>query len=313
ADIPVIFFTATHRVPEARRLAQACGVTAVLSRPAEAEEILRAVEAVVGSAPLPFASADFPAGIPGQALPAYLRKLTELQLSLRERLDQGNGHDSTSSPDNAEGALSFQAFSLRLAALLELDIALSSERDPQALLSLFCRSAQDIMNCQYSALGILDSDGRRLKYVATRGLSEEVQARLTSIDPASGVFGKVLTTGESYRASADSGDSTALPGLAEFHPAVDSLLIVPLPVRSAAPLTGWIYFAQHLGGEAFSEEDERFAVTMTAQFALAYGNLVLYDGVKRAVEELRESDRRFRDLLDNVELISVMLDLDGRI
>ncbi len=317
ADIPVIFFTATHRAPEARRLARSCGVSAVLSRPAGAEEILQAVEAVVGSVPLPFADADAAARIPdtfGAALPAYLRKLTELQLSLRERLDQaGELIDSGDSGNSVDGGLSFQAFSLRLAALLEVDIALSSERDPQTLLTLFCRCAQDIMNCQYSALGILDSDGRRLKYVATRGLSEEVQARLGEIDPASGVFGKVLTTGESYRASAESGESTALPGLAEFHPAVDSLLIVPLPVRAATPLTGWIYFAQHLGGDAFSDEDERFAVSMTAQFALAYGNLVLYDGVKRAAEELRESDRRFRDLLDNVELISVMLDRDGRI
>ncbi|HET7064245.1 MAG TPA: EAL domain-containing protein [Rudaea sp.] len=317
ADVPVIFFTATHRVPEARRLAQSCGVTAVLSRPAEAEQILEAVEAVVGSAPLPFASADVAARMPGffgSALPAYLRKLTELQVSLRERLDEaGEWHDSKPSSDSTEGALSFQVFSLRLAALLELDIALSSERDPQALLTLFCRSAQDIMNCQYSALGILDSDGRRLKYVATRGLSDEVQARIAAIDPAVGVFGKVLTTGVSYRASSGSGDATTLPGLENFHPTVDSLLVVPLPVRSATPLTGWIYFAQHLGGEAFSEEDERFAVTMTAQFALAYGNLVLYDGVKRAAEELRESDRRFRELFDNVELIALMLDLEARV
>jgi diguanylate cyclase (GGDEF)-like protein/PAS domain S-box-containing protein len=316
ADVPVIFFTATHRVPEARRLAQACGVTAVLSRPAGAEEILRTVESIVGSVALPLADADVSARMPGffgSALPAYLRKLTELQISLRERLEAGEWLDSTASPESAEKSLSFQAFSLRLAALLELDIALSSERDPQALLTLFCRSAQDIMNCQYSALGILDSDGRRLKYVATRGLSEEVQARMATIDPASGIFGKVLTTGVSYRVIAESGDATTLPGLEGIHPAVDSLLIVPLPVRSATPLTGWIYFAQHLGGEAFNSEDERFAVTMTAQFALAYGNLVLYDGVKRAAEELRESDRRFRELLDNVELISVMLDLEGRI
>ena len=317
ADLPVIFFTATHRVPEARRVAQACGVTAVLSRPAEAEEILRTVESVVGTAPLPLADVDVAARMPGlfgSALPAYLRKLTELQISLRERLDQaGEWLDSTASPGGAEGALSFQAFSLRLAALLELDIALSSERDPQTLLTLFCRSAQDIMNCQYSALGILDSDGRRLKYVATRGLSEDVQARIAAIDPAIGVFGKVLTTGVSHRASTESGEATSLPGLEDSHPAVDSLLVVPLPVRSATPLSGWIYFAQHLGGDAFSDEDERFAVTMTAQFALAYGNLVLYEGVKRAAEEVRESDRRFRELLDNVELISVMLDRDGRI
>src|SRR5690348_16787195 len=64
ADLPVVFFTATHRVPEARRLAQTCGVTAVLSRPAGAEEILQAVEAVLGPAPLPFAEAAAAARIP---------------------------------------------------------------------------------------------------------------------------------------------------------------------------------------------------------------------------------------------------------
>src|SRR5678816_3619042 len=123
ADLPVIFFTATHRVPEARRLAQSCGVTAVLSKPADAEDILLAVETVVGSVPLPLADADVAAQLPGffgSALPAYLRKLTELQVSLRERLDQvGEWRDSSDSPDGAETALSFQAFSLRLAALLE--------------------------------------------------------------------------------------------------------------------------------------------------------------------------------------------------
>jgi len=110
-DLPVIFYTATHRVPEARRLAQSCGVTAVLSRPAEAEEILQAVEAVVGSAPLPFAGAEAAARMPGffgSALPAYLRKLTELQLSLRERLDQvGEWRNHEGSSEKSEEALSF--------------------------------------------------------------------------------------------------------------------------------------------------------------------------------------------------------------
>ena len=38
-------------------------------------------------------------------------------------------------------------------------------------------------------------------------------------------------------------------------------------------------FARLGARPGFRGEDERFAVTMTAQFALAYGNLVLYDGV----------------------------------
>lgn len=200
----------------------------------------------------------------------------------------------------------------RLAALLELNVALSSERNPQAMLNLFCRGAQDLMRCRYTALGILHTDGRRLNCIATHGLSKATQAQLASTDPLFGVLGRTIASGRPYRASVNSGDATAL-GLADFHPPIRSLLVVPLPTRSTVPLSGWIYFADRLGGEEFTEEEEHFAVSMAAQLVLAYDNLVLYDEVKHVADELRESDRRLKDMLGDVALISVMFDLDARV
>jgi signal transduction histidine kinase len=53
AAIPVVFCTATYGLEEGRRLAEACGVSEVLAKPCEPEEILRVVAAAMGSTPGP--------------------------------------------------------------------------------------------------------------------------------------------------------------------------------------------------------------------------------------------------------------------
>ena len=53
APIPVVFCTATYGLEEGRRLAEACGVSELLAKPCEPEEILRVVAAAIGSTPGP--------------------------------------------------------------------------------------------------------------------------------------------------------------------------------------------------------------------------------------------------------------------
>jgi PAS domain S-box-containing protein len=62
AGIPVIFCTATYELGEVRSLAEACGVSHVLSKPVEPEEIIRTVAEVLGTAPkmpVPTSSGQF--------------------------------------------------------------------------------------------------------------------------------------------------------------------------------------------------------------------------------------------------------------
>jgi CheY-like chemotaxis protein len=48
ASIEVAFYTGSHREPELRRLAAACGVTRILGKPAEPEQILGLLDDALG-------------------------------------------------------------------------------------------------------------------------------------------------------------------------------------------------------------------------------------------------------------------------
>lgn len=51
ADIPVIFYSATYRVPQARQMASECNVVAVISKPSDPTVILAAVQTALGGKP----------------------------------------------------------------------------------------------------------------------------------------------------------------------------------------------------------------------------------------------------------------------
>jgi len=299
AHTPIIFYTATYRVIEARVLAQSCRVEIVLAKPAEPQEILDAVDSALGLdryVSLTRDPGDPRQKLPAVSLPDYLRDLTELQRRLRQSLDRAVRQYDTArgaQDETPEVSYAFHSLSLRIAALIELDLTLAAERDPEMLLTLFCSGAQDIMNCRYAAVGVLAEGGAPWRYFTSRGLSEQVQAEFASVDPSAGLLGRVVASGKPHRARFAPGDPPAM-GLPESHPPITSLLAVPVPVRSATALTGWIYFADPLGKHSFEGEDEQFAVTLAAQFSLAFGNLVLYDEVQKhaAKLEIEVAERR---------------------
>jgi diguanylate cyclase (GGDEF)-like protein len=297
AHTPIIFYTATYRVPEASVLAQSCRVATVLAKPAEPQAILNAVAAALGTGPAPSLMPEQAAAPPsflGATLPPYLRDLSELQHRLRRVLDEAVEEERTQQPQASDPILSsYQTLGLRLAALLELGMVLSAKRDPQRLLDLFCGGAQDIMNCRHAVIAVLDADARRVHSWATRGLSDDVHAAFATIDPRAGIFGEILASGNPHRTRNLNGAIPTL-GLPEFHPPIGSLLVVPLPLRSTASVCGWLCFSDRLGTEDFDAEDEQFAMTLAAQLALAYGNLVMYDEIQQhaAALEVEVVERR---------------------
>ena len=321
-EIPVIFHTAAYRVGEAGLIASECNASAVLVKPVEPQEVLDAVATALGTATggaPPSASGMQAAKFLGAGQPAYLHNLTELQRSMRQKLEQAAGTQAGDTALTDINAL--YPFSVRLAALLELNVALTSERDRKSMLTLFCRSAQDILGCKYVALALLDRDRKRLHSITTRGLDAEVRQRFEAIDPWSGVFGQVMSSEKTLRVE----DAGANAGLPDFHPPIRALLALPLPVYSSAHASGWLYFADKLNGSPFDVEDERFAVAVAAQFALAYGNLSLYAEVEQhadwlqveaaerelTAKALAESERRFRQIAENVDAVFLLIEPDG--
>jgi diguanylate cyclase (GGDEF)-like protein len=288
ASTPILFYTATYRLPEASVLAESCRVAGVIAKPAEPQTILDAVAAALGEGPAPVLmpqQAAAPPSFLGARLPAYLSDLSELQQRLRRVLGEALEEERLERPERHDTILSsYQTLGLRMGALLELGLVLASERDPEQLLALFCSGAKDIMSCANAMIAVLDGDERKVGARAAHGIGDDGLAQLAAIDPRSGLFADVLAVGKPRRL--DDRAAIEAAGLAVLAPDAHSMLIVPMPLRSTAAVRGWLCFAGRVGNGAFDDEDAQFGMTLAAQLALAYGNLVMYDEIQRHAAKL---------------------------
>ena len=156
AHTEVIFCTATFMEREARQLATSCGVTSVLFKPCEPQDILSTVEAALAHV----AQADV-------AWPApefdreHLRLLTDKLVNQTDELRHANQ---------------------RLSALTELNLRLASERDPYTMLDQVCRGARDLLGAKYAVLGVKHKNGHETRHYATWGLSPEAAARFEGLE-----------------------------------------------------------------------------------------------------------------------------------
>jgi diguanylate cyclase (GGDEF)-like protein len=299
AHTPILFYTATYLDAEARLLAASCNVETVLIKPAEPQVILAAVErALAGDAP----PKDAPSATAGRAdalglpMPGSMADLVTLQQRLRSALDHAREHglDSEAAQRDAdEIAYAFHLLSLRLTKLLELDLALTAERSSAGVLERFCRLAADIMHSRYAAVGILEPTGKGLQHFAAHGFGGAPPGGYPTFDPHAGLLGEVLAQRIVRRAHAIDGEPQRF-GLPEPLPSARSLIVSPLLVRSAWPRAGFVYFADREDGTPYDNEDEQFAVTLTAQLALVLGNLAMFEEVQRhaAKLELEVAERR---------------------
>jgi diguanylate cyclase (GGDEF)-like protein/PAS domain S-box-containing protein len=329
ADLPVIFYTATYREREANKMAQSCGVRWVLPKPSDPDVILRTVHEALGITAHPAQVPEMTANggesnrmfVIDNKVAEYLVEV-ESSSHVLSRL-ASNGESAAPAQDLvlmterlSTSLSSLQAVSLRLTALIELGIELGAERDPEALIEIGCRVAQNICVSKYACIGVLADDTDDLAYFASCG--EKSQARVVVGAPRAGVLGKLLGERQPVRISDIDGDPRSI-GLPASHPPVHSFLGVPIVSRER--VHGWLYLVDKLGGEGFSEVDERVAVTVSAQIAAAYENLQLYDEIKRhhaqltadmtARIRLDEDLRRFRTAMDATADAIFLIDRSG--
>jgi PAS domain S-box-containing protein len=297
AGTPVIFYTAHYLEREARALADACGVSHILSKPAQPETVLRTVDAALGMAPPPApapAAEDFDR--------EHLRLLTD---KLSQKVDE------------------LRRANERLSALVDLGLDLGSERDPQRLLQNSCHTAREIVGARFALVGVLDGDGLHLRHCFTSGMDPAAAGALGSLDPRQGVLGTVLSAGRACRLHNPGGDLAGL-GLPPSFPRVHSLLAAP--IVSLTQVYGWLCLIDKLGAEEFSAEEERLAEILAGQLGRVYENGHLYAEIrghvagleremaerKRVEEALQEREQHIRLLLDSTAEAIYGLDVQGR-
>lgn len=330
--VPVIFYTATYRVTEARTIAAECGVTTVIAKPSDPKELLDAVHGELGIA-APELVAEEIMELTGSHRTFAVDRLCTNTIGdltgLQARIQAAIETDDTPSAraqqlqqisTHVDSSLQrAQGLSMRLAALVELGLDLAAQQDPEGMLDMFCRAGRDIMNAKIATVCIVDELGQ-ITAIATYGLRAEQATNLRrTLRPTAGVFGKVLREGLPIQERLLDRTASAL-GLPDDHPDIASVLIVP--VSSLSRTYGWFFLADHVGANEFSEDDAQLAQTLVAQLVPAYENQLLMDNLndhaaqleieieqrKRALAELSESEMRFRQLAENVREVFYLID-----
>jgi signal transduction histidine kinase len=173
----------------------------------------------------------------------------------------------------------------QLGALVEAGMILTAERSLLSVLQRIVEVACRLLQAKYGGLGVLDSQGR-LEHFVTTGFDKETRAQLGSLPVGEGILGLLAGEGKPLRIRDVTQDSRA-HGFPPNHPSMHSFLGVP--IISKGKLFGNLYLTEKQAAEEFSKEDEKLAVTLAAQAAVAIENASLYEEVRRSYEELKRS------------------------
>jgi PAS domain S-box-containing protein len=288
ASLPVVLFTAHYNEREARNLADFCGVARVLTKPASPEQVLQTVDDLLADKSPPPSSPPPSDRFDEEHLRVVNAKLVEMTAALRLQ----NSH---------------------LGALNEMNLQLASERNPKKLLAGFCRAARGLVGATHVVVAAHAADQGPLAYVTIIGMPENVVVDLRDALLKKGAFADLIADPRSIRCWLDDGDPTAA-GLPAEHPPIHSVVIAP--IRSLTHVYGWVCATGKLGGEKFTEEDERLLAMFAAQVGRIYENGSLYTHLKKQTDELRleirerqsaeaalrESEANFHYLFLNVPL-----------
>jgi signal transduction histidine kinase/CheY-like chemotaxis protein len=262
----VIFSTGQFLGREATALARKCGVSYVISKPCEPEEVLRIVDSALGLREMPAPPSDF-----AEFDREHLRLVSDKLMAKVDELSAANQ---------------------KLAALIEVGQHLASEHHPLLLLEEYCRAARTIIGASCAAVGVLSEDEQSLCHFYACGLNDETVERTGYPQPDHRVPARLLLDNASIRLRNLEGDP-GLVGLPPEFPMIHSFLGVPIMFK--ARIYGWLCLANKLGNDEFGEEDEKLASTLAAQMAVAYENALLYVEVGAYNDELElELDQRKR-------------------
>jgi PAS domain S-box-containing protein len=174
ARTPVLFYTASYHEGEARALAEQCGVSDILTKPSDINEILVKIQSVLarGKSPAP------PPPDPAQFTRDHLEVVSSALASRTE---------------------AFEASEHRMAALVDVAREIAGERDPNALLNKVCDAAREVTLAQQAIITLLSDDESELRMVATSGANGHAGPPRVPLETSG--FAPVIREGRALRLS----------------------------------------------------------------------------------------------------------------
>src|SRR5687768_11564741 len=137
-------------------------------------------------------------------------------------------------------------------ALMEAGLALGSALSLANVLQILVDVARELVEAQYAALGVINTEGTGLSDFVTSGMSSEVRARIGGLPKGKGILGLLITDARPLRLR-DLREHPASAGVPANHPRMRSFMGVPVVAQGR--VFGNLYVTEKIGADEFSEED----------------------------------------------------------
>jgi len=164
----------------------------------------------------------------------------------------------------------------RLIALHKASLELVQDVSLETLLERIAALACEQADAQYAALGVLDEDGRLIKFISV-GLTEKEIKRMSHPPEGHGLIGALMNVKEPLRIP-DISKHPKSVGFPAHHPPMKSLLGVP--IRTSDKQLGQIYLTNKKDAIEFTEDDEKIIQMLATYAAAAIQNASLMDQMK---------------------------------
>jgi len=183
----------------------------------------------------------------------------------------------------------------RLIALHRASLELVKDVSLEHLLYRIAATACEQSDAQYAALGVLDDDGKLVKFI-TVGMKDAEIKRIVHPPVGRGLIRELMNTEVPLRVPVIQ-DHPKSVGFPENHPSMASLLGVP--IRAGDQQLGQIYLTNKIGALEFTADDERIIQMLAAYAAAAIQNARLHENSRR-LAILEERERIGMDLHDGI-------------
>jgi signal transduction histidine kinase len=166
----------------------------------------------------------------------------------------------------------------RLTALLDAVMAVTADLDLSEVLNRIVRSACELVDAKYGAMGVLGPDREHLVEFVTRGLTDEEHEAIGPLPSGHGVLGLLIRDPRPRRLR----DLTGHPdsyGFPPNHPPMRSFLGAPVRIRDE--VFGNLYLTEKQGAAEFTKDDEAILVALAAAAGIAIENARHFDSSRR--------------------------------
>jgi signal transduction histidine kinase len=183
----------------------------------------------------------------------------------------------------------------RLIALHQASLELVKDVSLDHLLERIAKVACEQSDARYAALGVLDEDGKLVKFI-TVGMTDDEIKRMAHPPVGRGLIGELMNTEVPLRVPVIQ-DHPRSSGFPAHHPQMVSFLGVP--IRTANIQLGQIYLTDKIDAAEFTADDEKIIQMLAAYAAAAIQNARLHENARR-LAVLEERERIGMDLHDGI-------------